>query len=197
MTRFLLMRHARTEWNRDKRIQGLTDIPLCDEGRAQCEQWRTTLQGHHFDRVLTSPLVRTVETARLVTGDRNIPHERDPRIAEMDWGQWAGRDKAAMREDREAVAREQARGFDFRPPGGESRRELLQRVLEAMGEHAVRHPRQTILTVTHNGVLQALVRHMTGGRFLPEEADPLVSYRLHLVEWTGDGPKPLTLNMEL
>ncbi|GAB7021483.1 histidine phosphatase family protein [Salidesulfovibrio brasiliensis] len=197
MTRFLLMRHARTEWNSAKRIQGHTDISLSDEGRDQCAAWRKTLDARQIDRILTSPLGRTVETAQLVAGHRGVEHDTDPRLAEMNWGDWTGRDKAAMKADREAVRREQERGFDFRPPGGESRRELLDRVLVALADSARKHPGSTVLTVTHNGVLQALSRHMAGQKFLPGEPDPLLPYRLHLLEWDGIALRPLCMNMEL
>lgn len=197
MTTFLLMRHGLTDWNLRSRIQGQTDTPLGEQGRDQCRSWKQTLDGMDLDRVLTSPLARAVETARRCTKGRNLPHTTDPGLMEMHWGHWTGRSKEDMRADREAVREQERRGFDFRPPGGESRRELLQRALAALKDFSEAHPDRRVLVVTHNGVLGALARHMAGMEYLPGEESPLLPYRLHRIEWRQDGPHPLQLNMEL
>lgn len=196
-TRFLLMRHALTSWNQDKRIQGQRDVCLCDEGRRQCTRWQNTIATHSFDCILTSPLQRARETATLVSGNAEVPLETSSGLMEMDWGDWTERDALSMKNDHMAVEREQERGLDFRPPGGESRRELLDRALRSLKESAYSYPGQTVLVVTHNGVLQVLARHMRGLAFLPGEPDPLRPYRLHLAAWTEAGLEPLVLNMEL
>lgn len=197
MTTFLLMRHGLTDWNLHSRIQGQTDTPLAEQGREQCRAWKQTLDRMDFDRILTSPLVRAMETARLCTKGRDLPHTTDPGLMEMHWGDWTGRSKEDMRADRDAVREQERRGFDFRPPGGESRRELLWRTLAALERFAEAHPGEQVLVVTHNGVLGALARHMAGMEYLPDEEPPLLPYRLHRIEWRQGGPHPLQLNMEL
>lgn len=181
MTRFLLMRHARTDWNDQRRIQGQTDTPLNETGRKQVRDWAASLTGVPFDLVLSSPLARTVETARGVNR-KALPHLTDSGLMEQHWGDWQGRDVRELRgELRQEVARLEALGFAFCPPGGESRMQVVQRAQAALLRHAAAHPGKIILTVTHNGVIRSLLAHLQGLSYLPGEDLPYITYRLHTV----------------
>ena len=153
MIELMILRHAPTAWNAEKRIQGRTDVPLSPAGRAMAATWRLPEQTAGWQCV-TSPLVRAVETARLM---RLAPAPLDALI-EMDWGALEGRTLPEIRaEGGETFAAEEARGLDFCPPGGESPREVGARALAGL---------QTIETdaviVTHKGVLRALYALATG-----------------------------------
>jgi probable phosphoglycerate mutase len=145
--RILLIRHGRTDWNEQGRLQGRADIPLSPCGRAQVIRWQ--LPGGWADaRWLSSPLRRATETAALLT---SRPVEIEPRLVEMDWGAWEGRTLAELRaEAPEAMAANEARGLDFRPPGGESPREVRDR-LESLMADLTGH----VICVTHKGVIRA------------------------------------------
>lgn len=92
------MRHGETEWARTGRHTGLTDIPLTDVGRSQAVVLAPRLVGHVFRRVLSSPLSRALDTARLAGfGDRVQP---DADLVEWDYGQDEGRTSEAIRADR-------------------------------------------------------------------------------------------------
>jgi broad specificity phosphatase PhoE len=89
-----LARHGETEWSRDGRHTGLTEIPLTDLGRGQAEALGSRLVHHRFALVLTSPRSRATETARLAGfGDVAIP---DPDLAEWDYGELEGRRTAEI-----------------------------------------------------------------------------------------------------
>ena len=151
MTRLALIRHAATDWNRGRRIQGRTDISLCDDGRADAAAWvvPAELAGA---RLVASPLARAVETARLLFGGES---EVEPRLVEMNWDTWEGRTLAEMREELGAAMREnEARGLDFRPGGGESPRDVLARVTPWLAE--VARDGRTTVAVTHKGVMRAV-----------------------------------------
>jgi broad specificity phosphatase PhoE len=82
-----LVRHGATEWSREGRHTGRSDIPLEDLGRRQAEGLRTTLARHRFELVLASPLVRAAETARLAGVERA---RLDPDLMEWDYGDYDG-----------------------------------------------------------------------------------------------------------
>jgi broad specificity phosphatase PhoE len=109
-------------------------------------------------RIVTSPLARCVQTAALL----GAPHaEREPRLVEMDWGQWEGRTLAELRAQLgEAMRENAARGLDFRPEGGESPRGVLERVRPWLREVAAAGA--PTLAVTHRGVIRAVLAAASG-----------------------------------
>ena len=197
MTTFFLMRHGLTEWNRDKRIQGQTDIPLCDEGRDMAREWARSLAGTAFDRILTSDLARAVETGELVNAGRDLPMSRDARLREQEWGRWTGLSKPELLAMRAELDRQEALGFGFQPPGGEDRETVLWRACDALLEFSETHPGDRVLVVTHSGVLKCLLYALSGMEFLPAERSPLRPYRLHRVECVDMELAPGEFNMEL
>ena len=86
-----LVRHGETDYNRDGKMQGRTNNYLNDEGRRQCKKLRTKLDDKHFDVCYMSPLLRTVETAIILIGDR-VMTVTDPRIIERDLGDFENKD---------------------------------------------------------------------------------------------------------
>ena len=94
----VLVRHGETEWSRDGRHTGNTDVELTDVGRRQAEALRAALAGRAFERVLTSPLVRAADTAELA-GYGEAAERRDE-LREWDYGAYEGRRTAEIREER-------------------------------------------------------------------------------------------------
>jgi broad specificity phosphatase PhoE len=94
----VLVRHGETEWSRDLRHTGRTDVPLTDVGRREAEQLRGALAGRTFVRVLTSPLERAAETCRLAgLGDSA---ETTDTLLEWDYGDYEGITTKQIRESR-------------------------------------------------------------------------------------------------
>jgi broad specificity phosphatase PhoE len=154
-----LLRHASTAWNEQGRIQGRSDIPLSAQGRAQASAWRVEGTVHAAAQWLSSPLQRAVETAQLVSGG---DARREDALVEMDWGAWEGLTLAEIRARHGArMTALEAKGLDFRPPGGESPRELQARVL-AFFAHCAATQRGPLVAVTHKGVLRAVLAAATG-----------------------------------
>jgi broad specificity phosphatase PhoE len=94
----VLARHGETEWSRDLKHTGRTDIPLTDQGRAQAELLRPALAGYEFARVLSSPLQRALETCRLAGVGERVKVTDD--LLEWDYGQYEGITTAEIREER-------------------------------------------------------------------------------------------------
>jgi probable phosphoglycerate mutase len=181
MTRLLLLRHAPTDWNAERRIQGHADIPLSEAGREAAAQWRLPDWTAGWD-VLTSPLARAVETARLLGCDP-VP---EPALTELDWGQWEGlRLSDRSRIDRAELARREALGLDFRAPDGESYRELQARLAPLLLRLAVAG-RDTV-AVCHRGVILALYACAAGWTMIGEAPDELQWDCGHLFRLGGTG----------
>jgi len=121
------VRHAATAWNDEGRMQGRRDVPLSERGRAQVRAWRLPERCIVAETAwVASPLTRARETAALLGATRIVS---EPALIEMDWGAWEGlRLDELQRVHAEDYWREEARGLDFRPPRGESPRELQRRL---------------------------------------------------------------------
>lgn len=134
-------------------------------------------------RVVTSPLRRCVQTAALLGAPQA---EREPRIAEMRWGAWEGRRLVELRAELgEALRENEARGWDFRPEGGESPREVLARVRPWLAEVAAR--RQSTLAVTHRGVIRVVLAHALGWDLLGKPPVKLDWHAAHRFVLAADG----------
>jgi broad specificity phosphatase PhoE len=87
---FLCVRHGVTDWNRQGRFQGRTDIPLSDEGVSQAHAAAERLRNVPFDHVVASPLVRALKTAEIIAAARRSPLDVDDGIVECDFGSLEG-----------------------------------------------------------------------------------------------------------
>ncbi len=150
--RLLMLRHGATAWNLAKRLQGHLDLPLCEAGRASIARWRLDPAWRRAP-CLTSPLLRARQTATLL----GFAEARaEPRLIEMHWGAYTGwrlTDLRRLLGDR--LAENEARGLDFRPPQGESPREVAARLADLFRVLAT--SRQDHLLVTHKGVRHTAV----------------------------------------
>lgn len=127
MLQLVLVRHGQTEWSRDKRHTGRTDIPLTPEGVREAQRVRAELERREFTRVLSSPLSRALETARLAgLGDRV---ETRDELLEWDYGEYDGITTAEIHETRPGwvLWREGC-------PGGESPEDVGARADELLAE---------------------------------------------------------------
>lgn len=149
-TRLAMIRHGPTAWNLEQRVQGRSDIPLSDAGRAWVRTWRLPDEVAGL-RWFVSPLRRARETAAIL----GLSPAIEESLVEIDWGEW---DAALLPELREreaaAMAERRRQGAAFRAPGGESARDVQERLkpwlarIGAAGEPCG--------AVAHNGVIRAL-----------------------------------------
>lgn len=183
MTRFGLIRHAPSIWNGEQRVQGQQNSPLSEPGREMATTWGKQLQGIPWDRILISDLGRVKETGKLINESLRLPMHTDPRLREQDWGEWSGLQYGEFLERLAGdFSRQQQRGWNFRPPGGESRLEVLARSQEAFKDAARNWPGDKILVISHEGVLKCLVYNICGRKFLPSEQPIIEGYALHLLQ---------------
>lgn len=192
-----LLRHGPTAWNRSRRIQGLTDEPLDEAGRAHLESWR--LPECWVARAwVTSPLRRCRETAAILasTHRRQGPIAVEPRLIEMSHGEWEGERLADLRARLgEGMTALEDRGLDYRAPGGESPREVQQRLRPWLREVAAGSDR---LAITHRGIMRAIYAMAAGWDMTGKPPVKLRDDCLQLFVLAGDGqPRVGRLNVSL
>jgi probable phosphoglycerate mutase len=172
VTRIALVRHGQTDWNRTRRIQGASDIPLNDVGRRQARDAGDALAGGGWSAVYSSPLSRAAETAAIIASSARLrAPESVPGLAERGYGLAEGLTGAEVRQR-----------FGGRPvPGRESTESVLARALGALDDLAERHPDDGIVVVSHGGVIGALVRWLTDER-LPAPGTLILNGSAHMFE---------------
>ena len=192
MTPLALLRHAPTDWNAARRLQGRADIPLSASARATLRRKALPPQFRGWS-ALMSPLQRCRETAELL----GLAPTTDLRLIEMDWGAFEGRRLDDLRaEHGDTLAANEARGLDFRPPRGESPRDVQQRVAPLLTEIA--QSGVATLAVTHRGVIRAVYASARGWDMTGSPPDELDLYALHLFALDAGGtPRVERLNIAL
>jgi broad specificity phosphatase PhoE len=158
-----LVRHGETAWNAEGRMQGHTDVPLTERGRAQAHALAERLRSEPPARIVSSDLSRALETASFVGAACGVVPSADRRLREQDLGAWSGRTFPQV----EAVDPDLARRFraydpEARPPGGETRAELASRVWAAFEAHAHAGSTGPLLIVAHGGPIQAVIYRVLG-----------------------------------
>lgn len=157
MSAILFVRHGPTDWNVQGLIQGQSDIPLSEAGRAEVRRWALRTDFAGFDWY-SSPLARAKETAALL-GVADCRFE--PRLMEANWGAWEGWSLERLRRDiGEIFVAMEAEGLDLKPPGGESPRMVRARLAAWLAE--VAPAQRPIVAVSHAGVVRAAYSLATG-----------------------------------
>ena len=154
MTTLLLARHGETDWNLERRWQGHADPPLNDLGRKQARSLAESLAARPIDALYSSDLARARETAEIVGERIALPVGLDPRLREVDVGEWSGLTSPEV-EQRFPVGLERRRagtGWDQ----GEAYEAMGARVVAALHEIAGAHPGERVVVVTHGGPIGAV-----------------------------------------
>ena len=190
-TELILIRHGESQWNLEGRWQGQADPPLTERGRSQARDavWRIACM--EAVALYSSSLRRAHETARILGRRIGLEPQVEPRLREFNVGVWSGLTKPEIEQRWPGqYARFSFRELDFRPGGGESPRELMARVHEALDEIAGRHAGLRVLLVSHGGVAKSLsgsgldnlgalhLRRAEAGRWAPaNDTSPIESAR--------------------
>ncbi len=177
-----LIRHAATDWNELRRLQGRVDRPLSPAGRSRAQQQRLPAEFEDFDWHC-SPLQRARQSAELLgIADYRV----DQALIEMDWGDWEGQVfKQLRRELGDSVRANEARGLDFRPPGGESPREVQLRLSDWLVKVAA--VQQDIGAVAHQGTVRCIYALARGWDMRGESPVDFDWNAIHLFEFDARG----------
>ena len=191
MTALILIRHGETDWNRDRRIQGATDIPLNDTGRAQARATaallRDRLDASLLATIVSSDLARARETAEIIAEELGLAAPRAYRgLRERAYGEAEG---VGLDEFRERWGD----SYTAEVPGAEPWADLRTRGIAALGRAVRDHRRATapaassLIVVSHGALIREMIRHATaeelppaGERLLNGSAHDFVYERDHL-----------------
>ena len=159
VTRVLAVRHGETAWNVENRIQGQLDVPLNERGRWQAQRLALAMGDEAIDAIYTSDLRRTVETAAPTARGCGIAYVTDRGLRERGFGVFEGLTFTEI-EQRwpEQSARWRRRDPEFGAESGETLNDFYARSVASVSRLAAVHPGQTIVIVTHGGVLDCLYR---------------------------------------
>ena len=162
-TRLYLVRHGATPLTAEDRFSGAENVFLSDDGRHQVECLAERLADDHITAIYSSPLDRTMETARILAGPHRLePQPRDG-LREISHGHWEGitRSEVESRFAAEYTAWE-ADPFTFAPEGGESGISVLARALPVIREIIVAHKDENVLVVSHKATLRLVISSLLG-----------------------------------
>ena len=161
--RMLLLRHAETDWNRERRFQGGRDVPLSATGRQQAESAARLLAATRLDAVWSSPLARARDTAAIIAAPHGLAVQEAAAFREMGFGEWEGLTRDEVRE-RFADAN---RAWVETPheatwSGAETLAAVRTRALAGLAALRAAHQGQTICLVTHGITGRLLILEALG-----------------------------------
>ncbi|WP_251449588.1 histidine phosphatase family protein [Microbacterium sp. Marseille-Q6648] len=186
MTTLILIRHGETDWNRDRRIQGATDIPLNDTGRRQAHEAALALR---FRRdagerlaIVSSDLSRASETADIIAGTLELDTPRRyAQLRERAYGEAEGMQI-------EEFARRWGSSYRGGVPGAEEPAALRTRARKALAtvvadlRRSSAPSRTTLIVVAHGGLIREIIGHATGDE-LPRPGERLANGSAHEVRY--------------
>ena len=145
-----IARHGETEWNKNHRVCGRTDIDLTENGKDQARILAEKLATESIDLIISSPLKRATQTSKIISEICNTPVVIDDRLIEQDYGIYEGVD----RQNPDFLTNK--RNFAYRYPNGESMMQVASRVYPMIEELKEKYEDKNILLLCHGGVCRVL-----------------------------------------
>lgn len=154
--RIILARHGQTEWNKEYRFQGRTNVQLTEEGKLQAQALAARLALWSPEVVYTSPLDRALYTAQTIAEKNNLSPVILNELEEVNFGTWEGQSINGLEKNQhEIFARWRADPFFNPPPGAESWEKLYARLAKAV-KFFLDGAYKRIVVVSHGGIIRAL-----------------------------------------
>ena len=178
MTTICFIRHGQTDWNVEGRMQGQQQVPLNGTGKQQASDCILKLRNYEWNQLISSPLLRAVETAQIFSEQLNLPVQIMQEFAEKGYGEAEG----LLKHEIESC-------FKLGPiPNEEPLQALQQRVLYGISEICNRFPDQQLLVVTHGDIIAFIVDYCFDQKIIPENAS------LTPIRFTDEGAQLLSMS---
>lgn len=190
-----VVRHAETDWNRELRFQGQTDVQLNDVGREQALKLRPVMQQLQIESVYSSSLSRAFDTAEIATQELKITIQKDDRLRETNIGDAEGltHDEIVAKFGEHSLAKWRSyeeRLLDYHFVNGESKRQMMIRARQVFLDIAQNSNRSTIAIFSHGMVMRALTYVFGVG--LPWDLQNFSNGSVHHYIWSDENPETLT-----
>jgi len=143
-------RHGQTVWNAANRVCGITDVELTEKGIEQAQELAKLVAEAKVDMILTSPLVRAMDTGKIISEYCNIPMMVDNRLIEQNYGIYEGVDRT----NEEFLANK--RNFAYRYPNGESMMQVAYRIYGLLEDIKKKYSGKDVLLISHGGVCRII-----------------------------------------
>lgn len=164
MTRVIFLRHGQTRWNIEKREMGQLDSPLSEKGERQAAALARRIQHIPFTALYSSDLGRAIQTAQYISHRSGKQIIKDIELRERNMGIFQGLTREEMESHYPEVwkAYNSSAKFDYVIPEGESQRQRYERSIRVLNRLADAHRGETIVLVSHGGLLRGIFEYVLG-----------------------------------
>lgn len=150
------VRHGETDWNKERRMQGNTDISLNEHGKEQALEIAQQLKKQNIDLIISSDLKRAKETAEIIAKEIGAEIIFDKNLRERNFGSWEGK----THEEIGIEKYEKYRGTQEASEDAELFENLEKRVSESIKNHSSNHKHKNVAVVAHGGVMRAILKKL-------------------------------------
>lgn len=178
MTTICFIRHGQTDWNVEGRMQGQQQVPLNDTGKQQASDCSLKLRNYEWNQLISSPLLRAVETAQIFSEQLGLPVQIVQEFAEKSYGEAEGLVKHEI----------ESRFKSGLIPNEERPQALQQRVLHGISEICSRCPDQQLIVVTHGDIISLITAYYFNQEIIPENTS------LTPIRFTDEGAQLLLIH---
>ena len=157
MAKIILVKHGKTEWNSQNRLQGSLDIPLSGEGKKEARKLSQELANHRIDAIISSPISCCIATADEIATPRSIKIKKMNEFCEVNLGMWQG---LLLKDVKKRYKKQygiwKTSPTSVKPPRGESAQEAYDRVINAMHKIMGQHRGSNVCLVSHEIILSMI-----------------------------------------
>ena len=190
-TRLILIRHGSTDWGRQRRYCGSSDVSLNKKGRKEALKLRKRFEDEDICKVYSSDRKRAYETAALIF--RGRPILKKTGLREIDFGCFEGLTYGQIMKRYTVVYKKWLKdAFNVTIPGGEKTHAFRTRVLRTLRKIVSAHPHKTVAVVSHGGAIGMFIAHLLKKRSFWEYVPS--SCGVSIVEYKKGKPDPRLFN---
>lgn len=182
-----LVRHGESIYG-EERLCGWSDVPLSNRGRDQANSLSERLKNVEFSRIISSDMIRTIETAEIINRYHNLKIEIESGIRELNYGLWEGKSRREIEEEFPREYKAWRLDNSIAPPRGESAIEVYERSRKVIERIVYETTNDNILIVAHKSVNRLFICGLLGGDLRYYRRVGQDNCALNIIKYYGDFP---------